>query len=330
MSDNNNVITPKPKRQLTKPEFEILKAAAEIAQNSPTEEDRAYMARQLVQATLPHKNPGNVPAWSRTNGNLTLGIQPGVDFKSGKSLGYPYGTIPRLLLFWITTEALANKPRELENPRRLYLGHSLTKFMLEIGMNPDNGTGKRSDARRLRDQMERLFRSRISFEVKTTHSNRRGTGWLDMPVAPHGMLWWDPKEPDQGTLWESWIDLGEDFYKAITAFPVPIDLRALRALKRSPLALDLYAWLALEAFKAHKAGNLRFVAWDLLHEQFGGDYSDMKNFAREARKALRKIQAVYPRLKIDTKRGGITIFPKSLPAITPRVHNPGDAGSYQG
>lgn len=38
-------------------------------------------------------------------------------------------------------------------------------------------------------------------------------------------------------------ELGEDFFKMVTASPVPVDMRALRALKRSPLALDLYAWL---------------------------------------------------------------------------------------
>jgi hypothetical protein len=69
--------------------------AAEAIRLDPDKTEAAFMARQLVQATLPHKNPGDVPAWSRTNGNLTLGIQPSWDFEKGKSIGYPYGTIPR-------------------------------------------------------------------------------------------------------------------------------------------------------------------------------------------------------------------------------------------
>jgi hypothetical protein len=80
--------------------------AAEAIRLDPDKTEAAFIARQLVQATLPHKNPGDVPLWKRTNGNLTLGIQPGMNVVTGKSYGYPYGTIPRLLLFWITTEAV--------------------------------------------------------------------------------------------------------------------------------------------------------------------------------------------------------------------------------
>jgi hypothetical protein len=34
--------------------------------------------------------------------------------QSGKPIGYPFGSIPRLLLFWITTEAVQTKVRRLE------------------------------------------------------------------------------------------------------------------------------------------------------------------------------------------------------------------------
>ncbi len=42
----------------------------------PTDSDRAFLARQLVQATLPHSDPGDVPVWTRTNGRLTLVVRP--------------------------------------------------------------------------------------------------------------------------------------------------------------------------------------------------------------------------------------------------------------
>src|SRR5690349_17189436 len=104
--------------------------------------------------TLPHSDPGKVEAWSRTNGNLTLTIRPGWDYKRRRSYGYPYGIIPRLLLFWITTEAVRT------GNRRLYLGNSLAAFMRELGLNPATGGGPRSDAQRLRDQM--IARSGLS------------------------------------------------------------------------------------------------------------------------------------------------------------------------
>jgi Plasmid encoded RepA protein len=122
----------------------LLEQSARIFDEPATIQDAAYLPRELVQVTLPHKNPGNIPLWRRTNGNLTLGIQPGIDLKTGESCGFPYGTIPRLLLFWVTTEALRTKSPRLE------LGNSLSGFMAELGLNSANGgTGaKRSDARR--------------------------------------------------------------------------------------------------------------------------------------------------------------------------------------
>jgi len=269
----------------------------------PDKTESAFMARQLVQATLPHKNPGNVPDWSRKNGDLTLTLRPGWDEKKRKQIGYPYGTIPRLLLFWITTEAIRTK-----NPR-IELGNSLAKFMEELGLDPYQG-GKRSDVKRLQDQMKRLFQSTISFNQYT-----KGEAWLNMQVAPKGMLWWDDKQPQQDTLWKNWIQLGEDFFKAITSSPVPIDMRALRALKRSPLALDFYAWASYTAYQTLRTGQSRSLSWELLHEQFGSEYSNTKDFAKKAWGALRKIQIVYPELNVERIRGGITVLP-SKPSIT--------------
>jgi hypothetical protein len=95
-------------------------------------------------------------------------------------------------------------------------------------------------------------------------------------------------------------------------------MRVLKALKRSPLALDLYAWLSYEAFRAHKSGKGRFVAWKLLAGQMGGDYANTDEFARKGRIALRKIQVLYPALRLGPMRGGVRIEQDSLPAITPR------------
>jgi hypothetical protein len=270
----------------------------------PDKTESAFIARQLVQATLPHKNPGNVPSWSRKNGDLTLTIRPGWDEKKEKLIGYPYGTIPRLLLFWITTEAIRTKSPRIE------LGDSLSQFMEELGLDP-KGTGKRSDLKRLKEQMIRLSRSTISF----SESSARSYSWLDMQVAPRGMVWWNEKQPNQRTLWQNWIQLGEDFFKAITSAPVPVDMRILKALKRSPLALDLYAWATYTAYQTQQNGQSRSVSWELLHEQFGAEYKDTYEFSRKAWNALLKVKAVYQELGIERVRGGIKVLP-SKPSIT--------------
>src|SRR5262249_53508445 len=151
-------------------------------------------------------------------------------------IGYPYGTIPRLLLFWITTEAVLTKSPKLE------LGNSYSSFLRDLGLDPKTGGGRRGDAHRTRIQSRRLFTTRISFIQELSTSTLEGEARMHMSVARRSVLWWDPKSPDQMDLWGSWVELSDDFFRAITASPVPLDLRALQALKRSPLALDLYAW----------------------------------------------------------------------------------------
>lgn len=269
--------------------------------------EKAFVSREMVQATLPHRNPGDIPAWSRVNGNYALTIQPGWDTWKNQTLGYPYGTIPRLLIFWLTTEALRTGNRRVE------IGGSLAEFMHKLGLDSSRG-GDRSDARRLREQMERLFRARISFEYRDDQQQ----SWYDLQIASQQKVWWQHDLSEQPTLWENWVELSEDFFTAITAHPVPVDMNALQHLKGSALALDLYAWLAHEAFRCNTRNNARNVAWKSMHEQFGSDYQDLKNFSRKVMDALIKIRAVFPGLEVETFKGGITINPGELPISTKR------------
>ncbi len=273
---------------------------------SPDAIERAYIVRQLVQVTLPHSDPGDVNVWTRTNGFLTLAIRPYVDLKTRKSL-FPYGWIPRLLLFWICTEATQRKSQHIQ------LGNSLDAFMRGIGLNPRTGGGKRGDAARLNSQMERFFGALISFE-----DSRQGQNFVNIPVAAREHLLWAVTRSRQDDLWESWVDLGEDFYAAITAAPVPVDMRALRALKKSPLALDLYALLTHAAFVATKTGKQRRMPWVELHDQLGTEYAHLRMFRAKVLQAVRKIAVVYPALKLETTEEELVIHP-SRTAIPPKV-----------
>ncbi len=297
------------------PQKKRLLSIVEDIRLDPYKTEPAFMARQLVQATLPHKNPGNIPAWSRRNGDLTLTIRPGWDHKKSKTIGYPYGTIPRLLLFWITTEAVRMQSRKLE------LGDSLAEFMKAIGLNYYTGGGKRGDIKRLQNQMERLLRATISLDIIKKDGKVTGKRWIDMQVAPEGELWWSIKNPEQSSLFCSWIELSDKFYDAIVSAPVPVDMRVLKALKRSPLALDLYAWVTYTAYQTQKHQKDRSVSWEWLHKQFGAEYGKTDEFARNAWNALRKVKAAYPELNIERMRGGILVLP-SKPSITikPKSH----------
>lgn len=295
--------------------------AVQIYTTPATPDDVVFMARELILCTLPHSDPGDVLFWGRTNGNMTLGIKAGVNEKTGKSYGIPYGIIPRLIMVWMVTEIVRTKSRRLE------LGNRLADFLLKLGLDPSRG-GERSDARRVRQQMDRLLNSIISFNYSSTSEGRSGSDTLDMQVAPKKVFWWSEKDPEQAALFGSYVEVGEDFFKAVTKAPNPHDVRVLRHVKDSSLGIDLYTILNREAYRAMKDDKPRFLAWEWLHEQTGNEYTGtngLKNFRRDALVQIEAILAVYSGLIISQQRAckgrksGLVISNLSTPSIAPTL-----------
>ena len=249
----------------------------------------AFVARLLAQATLPHSDPGDVAAFTRRNGALEMFVQP------TPGVGVPYGSYPRLVLAWLTTEAVRTKSR------RIVLGDSLSSFMRELGIVPTGG--RWGTITRLRDQMHRLFSSRIGVQYGDAAT---GHGGRQMLVTDEYDLWWTPRDPDQAAVFESVVVLSETFFKAVTERPVPVDMRVLRALKRSPLGLDLYTWLT---YRVSYARDPFAVTWAGLHAQFGSDYADVKDFKRKVKRELGKIRLLWPELRFETPRGRLVVYP---------------------
>jgi len=258
----------------------------------------------LVQATLPHsKVDGN--EFKRTNGLFKLTML------ADSETGLPYGSIPRLLLAWISTEAVKTKDR------RLILGPTLSSFMAELDLTPNGG--RWGTITRLKEQMKRLFACSIS----CTYTD--GDHWAVKNINPVSSadLWWSPKQPNQATIFESTLTLNEDFFREIINNPVPIDLRALKALKRSPLALDIYCWMTYRVSYLRKSVT---IPWEALQVQFGSNYSDdaqgTRNFKRHFLKELHKVSCVYTALNAENGDLGLIIKP-SKPHI-PSLNNPVD------
>ena len=216
----------------------------------------------------------------------------------GETPRLPYGNIPRLLLAWICTEAVRTQSRTL------YLGHSLGSFMRQIGIKNDSG-GPRGDRTRLQNQMDRLFRC----SVELTHETEHGIQRVADLITNEMNLWWDPKRPDEPVLWTSSIELGERFYREIVGCPVPIDMNVLRAMKRSPLGLDLYLWLTYRLFTL--SGLLR-LSWRQIYRQFGRHPANITttavtNFRADAIRELTKLQEAWPDLRYSLPTGGLEL-----------------------
>ena len=134
----------------------------------------------------------------------------------------PFGHLPRLLMAWISTEAVRTQSRVL------VLGDSLSDFMRELGIYSSDGKAYT----RLRNQMERLFNA----SVRLIYEDKHGKQFVSSAIADRGEFWWDPKRPNERVLWDSKIRLGEDFFNEIISHPVPINMNILTSLKRSSLA----------------------------------------------------------------------------------------------
>lgn len=278
-----------------------------------------YICRALVQATLPYREPkGDPPAWGRTNGKISLVIQPGYYLKqvvettpNGRtkttqvptSLGYPYGSIPRLLLAWIGREVKQNKQREI------VLGNSLTQFMQELGINNATG-GKNGSITRLREQMRRTFASKIAI-LDNPDIAQEALDWRNesFNLVDKSSIWWDPKSPEQPDLFESRIALSERFYEELAFNPVPVDMRVLRELKNNPSALDLYCYMTYTMFTLRRE---KLVSWESLLMQFGSELStsgNIRKFRWQFKQALSLVQVVYPEANVVLDKAGLVMRP---------------------
>lgn len=260
-----------------------------------------FMARPLVQVTLPHTNPGDIPAYTRTCGNLHLTIQPMIiqDGKRFVSWGIAYGTIPRLVLAWISTEAVKTRAREIQ------LGDSLSAFMKHLEVIPSSGKG--GTVKRFRKQLTSLFASTFTILHDETNQLSEPGRMLNagFRLSDSHLVLWDPLNPEQPGLFNSVVVLSEKFYEAIVNRPVPIDMRILKDIRKSPLAIDIYTWLTYRMSYLEKPST---IPWDLLAMQFGSDYKEIKTFKFKFIKRLEGVLSLYP-ANVAARDDGLTILP---------------------
>ena len=184
--------------------FTRLDQVTQLVGASKADADLGFMARMLALCTLPRTNPGNRLQYVRRNGPYTLAMTA-----TSGTAKLPFGHLPRLLLAWVTTEAVRTQSRVL------VLGDSLSEFMRKLDIYSTDGKAYK----RLRNQMERLFKASVSLTYAEEHRERSITS----PIASSTDFWWSETRPDERSLWESKIELGEKFFEEIIAHPVPLD-----------------------------------------------------------------------------------------------------------
>ena len=279
--------------------FTLADQVNQLVWASVADPEMGFMTRLMALCSLPRTNPGNQLRYVRRNGPYKLGMTAGIDNK------LPYGNLPRLLLAWVCTEAVRTQSRVL------VLGASVSEFMRTLGVYSTSG----GEHTRLRNQMDRLFNA----HVQLIYEDKHGKATVNSQIADRTELWWNPKRPNERSLWESKLELGEKFFNEIIRRPVPLDMNILTALKRSPLGLDIYLWLVYRTFALKKPQR---ISWTSLYRQFGSepakaaDNITVQNFRKDYLRELNKIKTSWPALNYSTAKGVLILSP-SVPSILP-------------
>ena len=249
-----------------------------------------FMPRLLVLTTLPHRRPES-HYFERVNGRHTLRMT------AHRRVGLPYGSYPRLLLAYLTTEAVRTKKPHI------HLGATPNDMARKLGLSTISGP--RGTAPRLQEQLCRLLSMRLEWKTSLDLAPRSaGTAC----VTAGGASVLKPLRrllPGQPT-WRSHIEPGQHFFQQITRSAVPVDLRAIRQLRRSPLAIDLYTWLT---FRMSYLRKPTVIPWKSLQSQFGADYARPRDFRRKALAHLTDLLRVYPTVRIARTGSGLRLHP---------------------
>lgn len=290
-----------------------------------------FMARALVLASMPYKDP-KLDVFKRVNGDFSLRIVAGYEG------GIPFGIYPRLLINWITTEAVITKSPVIE------LGNSLSSFLSEV-LDLRRSGGSRGTHQRVNEQIKRTFGAMISAQYTGGLSNRRvhlrnvmiadaldyddsslklgpdATGNEIESAGEDANNLWVPQPGENAGQWRSTVKLTDNFFQECIANPVPIDRRAYIALRNSPLAMDLYTWLSYRFSYIKKPSAP--IPWVALMGQFGSNYNSanhdqaVRDFKRNFLQALKMVLTVYPNANVDAQSNGLVLNP-SKPHIAPR------------
>jgi len=281
---------------MTDAEHKLVDVGSKISTTPPGGEDMAFTHAVLCQVGLPRaKVDGR--EFMRQSGAAWVNVQAGyLDEGNGPVLQpVPYGVMPRLGLAWVSTFAVRNKEREIP------IGDSAAQFLRLMGMESD---GRRYTT--LRKQMHALAAARLQLGFK-------GRTYNGQPVQQFD-AWVSNKDTHQRALWPGVMVLSEDYYGSLIESAVPLDNRALHALKGSALALDVYAWLAHRLHRIDGRGVT--LHWKSLREQFAQEYQGKdpdKDFKKEFLPALKKVLAVYPQAKVKPVTGGVLLISSPPP-----------------
>jgi hypothetical protein len=281
-----------------------LKPAPATPVVAPTEESGAiaYHYVPLIQCSFPHGDPGDSASFTRRNGWLELTVGT-----TRPSTGLPYGVPARLLTIYCTSEAIRTRAPEI------YLGSSLHDFLRRLDLPITRGD--RGSLRVYANQLLRLIHATLTIdEHLRDDSGRTGLHIRQAVFAEEARLWWDE---DHAAGEGSSLVISQVLYQSILERSAPLAAPAIKALRKSPMDLDVYAWLVHRLYQLSRPSA---VSWEQLSQQFGHSYRALRAFRRFFGDSLARVRVVYPDANVKVSEHGLLLLP-SRPHVAPRLRS---------
>lgn len=190
-------------------------------------------------------------------------------------------------MLFLQTEALRTNSREIQ------LGGSLRQWLTRMGV-PIGGTAAKS----VRDQAERISRSRLSFPIGPQGNV---SGLVNQSILDRAIFLDVNDDAAQGRLSLETAKLSEGLFEQLQRHPVPIEEAAIKALSNNSAAMDAYIWLA---YRLHSLSSPRLVTWKALKAQFGAGVKELYHFKNRWPAALELALAVYPEARVEMSTVG--------------------------
>lgn len=273
--------------------------ARDLAQQAAAEEGISFHYVPLIQCSFPHTDPGEERTFTRRNGwlELTLGT-------TRPETGLPYGVPARLLTIYAASEAVRTKSPEI------FLGHSVHDFLRRLDVPITRGD--RGSLRVYANQLLKLIHCTLTIDENVRDaSGRTGLHIRQALFAEEARLWWD--DDKHGIGQGSSLVLSSVLFHSILDRSAPLSTSAIKSLRKSPMDLDVYAWLAHRLYHLSKPS---IITWKQLSQQFGHGYAEVRTFKRFFTESLKRVQAVYPEAKLKVGEVGVVLMP-SRPHLAP-------------
>lgn len=266
----------------------------------------AFLHSALCAMSLPTKRPkDDTQPILREDGKYALAINPrpvlqNVEGKSVlKSLGVPYGAYPRVALIYLLSQAVAKQSRDV------YLGRNFTEWMRRLGYQTVS-YGPRGTANLMREQVDRLLACEWQIRWDGSEGGDNAFAVRDVKISNEyaGSL-------DKNGAFAREIRMSEAFYSHLVDHAVPLNEVAIRELKGTPTALDLYTYLAYRLPRIN-AAKAQTISWDQLAKHLGNE-ADSKRFRQTVRETMQLVSAVYPNANVDVSGRKVVLHPSPAP-----------------